>query len=263
MVGCEGVIGNLYCRLIKFLDIGGIIYRIVFDLKNNSNDIDLEMSTVFPVADNEKMLGSSVLVAKHEDKLLFATVLHLFGSTEKLKVVIPPHEGECNKQQPYPINQALAFDAEILVTDPFRDLAIFSVKPPQISGNIKLPDIPKQPNQISVSTQIAVLGYPFAPMGSMLETWTPGHVTALAKRNISNSIGIDEIVISNQAHPGSSGSAIVGLHDGNLYGILRGSLSPPEVMRVGNIPIATDTSVTYGTSAHYLNSLIKDAINKF
>ena len=222
--------------------------------------MEINMSYVFPVADEEKLLGSAVIVSKHEKYILLATVLHLFGKSDKIQVVIPPHGGDCSKPQSYPFDNVPTILADIIVTDPFRDLAILSIKPD--NAQIPLPKIARQSGQIPVSSKLAVLGYPFAPLGSILETWTPGYVTALAKRKISNFLEIDEIVLSNQAHPGSSGSAVVGLNDGILYGILRGSLSPPEVMKVGNIPIATDTSVTYATSAHYLLDLIEDAKNK-
>jgi len=218
------------------------------------------MSYVLPIATRDKLVGSAVVVGKHKENILLATALHLFGESDVIQVAIPPHGGNCMQQQAYPLLQTPALKAEILSTNPFADLAILSIKPDY--GSIPLPKIVHQPNLLDVGEEIIVLGYPFAPLGSMLETWTPGHVSALAKRIISIGFGIDELVLSNVSHPGSSGSAVVGKKDGILYGILRGTLSPPEVMRIGNIPIATDTSVTLVSSAHYLHELIENAIQK-
>ena len=41
--------------------------------------------------------------------------------------------------------------------------------------------------------------------------------------------------------------------------VFRGSFSPPEVLRVGHIPIATEMSVTIATSGHYLHDMLRMA----
>ena len=78
-------------------------------------------------------------------------------------------------------------------------------------------------------------------------------------RQLAPGISVNELVLAHTSHPGSSGSAVVGKSDGVLYGIVRGTLAPPEVMKIGDIPIATDTSVTFASSAHYLQELIRVA----
>lgn len=217
------------------------------------------MAIVLPLAVGGRLTGSGTLVGVHGKTLLFATATHVLGEAAGVQVVIPAHGGDCTQPQAYPFAQIPAQDATVLATDPFADLSILGA----VLEGATIPQLPKVVPSIahvSVGTEIIVLGYPFAPLGSVLETWTPGYVTAKARRMIANNVSVDEIVLSNTGHPGSSGSAVVGRKDGLLYGILRGSLAPPEVMKIGNIPIATDTSVTFATAAHVIPGLLSDAV---
>jgi hypothetical protein len=52
---------------------------------------------------------------------------------------------------------------------------------------------------------------------------------------------------------------VIGRQDGIVHGILRGAFTPPEVMRVGHIPITTDISVTVATSGYYLHDMLRQA----
>jgi len=211
------------------------------------------VTTVLPLAVDDRLVGSTLLLGIFEKRLFFATALHLVAGS-RIQIAIPPHGGNCQEPQVYPINGTPAMDATISATDPFTDLAILSA-----SADANIPTTPKlapSAGLIPVGTEVVVLGYPFAPLGSFLETWTPAHVTALARRQIAPGLEVDEIILSAVSHPGASGSAIVGRHDGIIYGLLRGALAPPEVIKIGEIPIATDTSVTYATSAHYIVELL-------
>lgn len=214
------------------------------------------MATVLPVKVGNRLVGSAVLVDTHEGHLLFATCLHLFGQGTDIQVILPPHRGNCAAVQTYPLLQVQLWNASVIVTDPFADLAILSIKDPS-AVTPSSPPIVSAAGLIGVGAEVVVLGYPFAPIGSVLETWIPSYVTALAKRQLAPALGIDELVLSVVAHPGLSGSAVVGKKDGVLYGILRGALAPPEVLKIGEIPIATDTSVTFATCAHVLHDMLK------
>jgi len=213
------------------------------------------MTIVLPLAANERLVGSAVLIATEGDKPIFATALHLLGESKDLRIAVPPHAGNLSLPQPYPVQQTPAVPMVVVATDPFADLALMAGTE-SVSGSFAIPRIATTPRAISVGTEIVVLGYPFAPLGSFLETWTPGYITAHAQRQLAPGISVDEFVLSNVSHPGSSGSAVVGKSDGVLYGILRGALAPPEVLKIGDIPIATDTSVTFASSAHLLGELL-------
>lgn len=212
----------------------------------------MSMVQVLPIACDGKLVGSASVVALKDQAVYLATASHILGSAQNIQLAIPPHGGNCTLQQKYPSSEIAALEAEISAVDPFVDLAILRVKVEGISG-FQTPRFVNRPNQLPVGSEVVVLGYPFAPLNSVLETWVPGFVSALAKRTIAeDAVEVDELVLTNVAHPGSSGSAVVGKADGVLYGILRGSLAPPEVMKIGEVPLATDTSVTFATSSHYL-----------
>lgn len=216
------------------------------------------MALVFPVAAQERLVGSAVLLAQHGNCLLFATSLHIIGEFDDVRIAVPPHQGNCALPQTYPVFQTPALAAQVVASNPFADLVILAAEA-QTGPNTPLPRIASAPGQIAVGTEVIVLGYPFAPVGSFLQTWSPGVVVALARRQVLEGVTVDELVLSNQDQPGLSGSAVIGRHDGVVHGVLRGAFSPPEVMRVGHIPIATDMSVTIATSGYYLQELLRTA----
>jgi hypothetical protein len=216
------------------------------------------MALVFPVAAQERLVGSAVLVAQHENHLLFCTALHVVEDLGDLRVAVPPHQGNCALPQTYPLFQVSALSAQIVASNRFADLVILAAEA-QTGANTPLPRIASAAGQIGVGTEIVVLGYPFAPVGSFLQTWSPGFVVALARREVLEGITVDELVLSVPDQPGLPGSAVIGRRDGIVHGILRGAFSPPEVMRVGHIPITADTSVTIASSASYLHELLRMA----
>lgn len=216
------------------------------------------MALVFPVAAREQLVGSAVLLAQHGNRLLFATALHIVGEFDDIRIAVPPHQGNCALPQTYPVFQTPALAAEVVASNPFADIVILAAEA-QTRPNTPLPRIATAPGQIAVGSDVIVLGYPFAPVGSFLETWSPGYVVALARRQVLEGVTVDEMVLSIQDQPGLSGSVVIGRQDGIVHGILRGAFSPPEVMRVGHIPISTDLSVTIATSGYYLHDMLKMA----
>lgn len=224
--------------------------------EDSSAQGDPHMTIALPIALSDRLIGTAVLIDRSDKNLFFATCLHLFGEGTDIRIFIPPHGGDCRAPQSYPLFDGTPWiGASIVATDPFSDLTIVraideaAVTPP-------MPAIATSSSLVSVGKEVVVLGYPFAPLGSVLETWTPAYVTALARRRCHPAVAVDELVLSAVAHPGSSGSAVIGRKDGVLYGILRGSLAPPGVLNIGSIPIGTDTSVTFASSAHILHELL-------
>jgi hypothetical protein len=216
------------------------------------------MALVFPVAAQERLVGSAVLVAQHGSHLLFCTALHIIGEFDDIRVAVPPHQGNCAMPQTYPVFQTPALAAHVVASNPFADLVILAAEA-QTGPNTPLPRIASAPGQIAVGSEIIVLGYPFATIGSFMQTWTPGFVVALARRQVLEGITVDELVLSIRDQPGLTGAAVIGRHDGIVHGILRGAFAPPEVMRVAHIPIAADTSVTIATSGYYLQDMLRIA----
>jgi hypothetical protein len=216
------------------------------------------MALVFPVAAQEQLVGSAVLLGQHGNHLLFCTALHIIGEFDDVRIAVPPHQGNCALPQSYPVLQTPALAAHVVANNPFADMVILAAEA-QAGPNTPVPRIATAPGQIAVGSEIVVLGYPFAPVGSFLETWSPGYLVALARRQVLEGVTVDELVLSNQDQPGLAGAAVIGRQDGIIHGILRGALSPPEVMRVGHIPIATATSLTIATSAYYLHDMLRMA----
>jgi hypothetical protein len=216
------------------------------------------MALVFPVAAREQLVGSAVLLAQHGDHLLFCTALHIIGEFDDIRIAVPPHQGNCALPQTYPVFQTPALAARIVASNSFADLVVLAAEA-QTGPNTPLPRIATAAGQIAVGGDVVVLGYPFAPIGSFLQTWSPGSVVALTRHQVLEGMTVDELVLSIQHQPGLTGSVVIGRQDGIVHGILRGAFSPPEVMRVGHIPIATNTSVTVATSGHYLHDMLRMA----
>ncbi len=216
------------------------------------------MALVFPVAAGERLVGSAVLLAQHGSHLLFSTALHIIGEFDDIRIAVPPHQGNCAVPQTYPVFQTPALAAQVVASNPFADIVILAAEA-KTGPNTPLPRIASAPGQIAVGSDIVVLGYPFAPVGSFLQTWSPGSVIALARRQVLEGVPVDELVLSIQDQPGLAGSAVIGRQDGIVHGILRGGFSPPEVMRIGHIPLAAETPVTIATSGHYLHDLLRMA----
>jgi hypothetical protein len=216
------------------------------------------MALVFPVAAREQLVGSAVLLAQHGNQLLFCTALHSVGEFDDIRIAVPPHQGNCALPQTYPVFQTPALAARVVASNAFADVVILAAEA-QTGPNTPLPRIATAPGQTAVGSEIIVLGYPFATVGSFLETWSPGYVVALARRQVLEGVTVDELVLSIPDQAGLSGAAVIGRQDGIIHGILRGAFSPPEVMRVGHIPIATGSSVTIATSAYYLHDLLRMA----
>ena len=216
------------------------------------------MALVFPVAAREQLVGSAVLLAQHGNQLLFSTALHIIGEFDDIRIAVPPHQGNCALPQTYPVFQTPALAAHVVASNPFADIAILAAEA-QTGRNTPLPRIATAPGQIAVGSDVIVLGYPFAPVGSFLETWSPAYVVALARREVLEGVTVDELVLSIRDNPGLAGSAVIGRQDGIIYGVLRGAFSPPEVMRVGQVPIAADISVTIATSGYYLHDMLRTA----
>jgi hypothetical protein len=214
------------------------------------------MSTVLPLAVDGELTGSAFAIGTHEEDLLLATTLHLLGEGNNIQIGLPKHGGDCSKRQSYPVQQFPAFEAEIESTNSLADLAILRSDTEGLEGAVSTCRIPEEPDLIGVGDKVVVLGYPFSPIGSTLETWTPTHVSALGSRKVGPGASVEEIVLSMQGHPGISGSPVIGRQDGILHGIVRGVLSAPEVIDAGGIPIGTDTSVTFAVSGHLLTDLI-------
>jgi len=214
------------------------------------------MAIAVPVAINERLVGTGFIAGRRSESLAVVTALHLLGNGQEFRIGLPPHGGDVSKPQNYPIQSVRALEAELALVEPLLDIAVMLVK----SGiQAPIPKFISTPNEIRVGEEVLVVGYPFAPIGSFLETVEPCFISAIGNRVLASGIIRPEFIISHQTHPGSSGSPVIRRRDGVLCGIVRGCLAPPGVIFIGNLPLGTDTNITYTTSAHFIPSLVERA----
>ncbi len=104
-------------------------------------------------------------------------------------------------------------------------------------------------DDMRVGKQMLIVGYPFGPLGSYLQTAEQCSVSALGKRLFLGVIPVYELIVAHYTHSGSSGSPLVSMNDGLVCGMVRGCLAPPERLAIGNLPLGTESSVTYAVSS--------------
>ncbi|MBN2597236.1 MAG: trypsin-like peptidase domain-containing protein [Marinifilaceae bacterium] len=213
------------------------------------------MAIVLPLASNNKLLSSAVLIGHKNGFPIFVSTLHQIGNYKEFKISIPPHMGNVGTVQEYPLDGTQAIDVDLIKTDPIHDLAFFRGLTCDLSGSF--PKINTNFNEIGIGEELLVIGYPYSTLGSFLETVSIAHVSAKGRRLFMKTMKIDELIISHQTLQGSSGSAVVKRSDGSLCGIIRGTLAPPNVISIGEIPLASDTNVTYVTFSSIIDEILK------
>ncbi len=213
------------------------------------------MAIVLPLVADGKLISSAVLIKFDSGFPIFVSTLHQIGTAKEFQIALPPHRGQVSQIQNYPIEGGIpTIKVELLKIDPIHDLSFF--KGLTNDTHAPIPNIIDNFSEIEIGEEMLVLGYPYSTLGSVLETTEITHVSAKGRRMFLNTIGVDEIILSHNAHQGSSGSAVVRRKDGALCGIIRGSLTPPNVMSIGDIPLASDSTITYCT----FSSIIKKHI---
>lgn len=213
------------------------------------------MAIVLPLASNDRLVSSAILIGVKDGFPIFVSTLHQIGKCQEFKIGIPPHSGNINEIQEYPIDSVQAIDVDMIKADPIFDLAFFIGRTRDVSA--PFPKIITDFNDISVGDELLVIGYPYSTLGSFLETVSLSNVSAKGRRIFMKLIKIDELIISHQTLQGSSGSAVVRRSDGALCGIVKGTLAPPNIVSIGDIPLASDTNVTYVTFSSILNETLK------
>lgn len=216
------------------------------------------MAIAIPICIKERLVGTGFIAGAKDETLIVVTTLHLLGNGYEFRVGLPPHLGDLSIPQKYPLQAISAFEAKLVLTEPMFDIAILTVKNSGIRAPI--PRFISSHTEVQVGDEVLVVGYPFAAIGSFLETVEPCHVSAVGNRFLGTNINRYEYIITHQTHPGSSGSPVIRKSDGAVCGIVRGCLAPPGIVSIGNLPLGTDTNVTYATSAHIIPYLIADAL---
>lgn len=217
------------------------------------------MAIALPVGVEDKLVGTGFCAGMRGTTLAVVTALHLVGDGQKFRIAIPPHNGDLSIAQVYPLQSVPAVEARLVLVEPLWDLAILLVSGANISAPV--PRYIASPAEVHVGEEVLVVGYPFAALGSFLETVEPCHISAVGNRMLANKVSRYEFIVSHQTYLGSSGAPVIRRSDGAVCGVIRGCLAPPGMISIGNMPLGTDSNVTYATSAHVLPSLIEEAFH--
>jgi len=195
---------------------------------------------------NDQILGSSFLVRRSNSKHFFVCTMHQLGmSSDPIGLMIPPHEGNVTKWQIFNPPHIPIISATIEFCDPILDYAILSIPSPP-NSMMPNPIVSENTEVVSVGCEVAVVGYPLSVIGSIIQTYEIGNVSALLARPIHGKTTAKEIVLNKQSYSGSSGSMIIDRRDNKIIGMLRGCIAPPAVISSGNLPLGTDTNITIG-----------------
>ncbi len=212
------------------------------------------MAIAVPIGVEGRLVGTGFIAGAKGDQLAVVTALHLLGHGQEFIIGLPPHGGDVSRPQRYPLQGIDARQAALVLVEPLLDVAIFLLQGVQSP----VPRFISNPTEIRVGEEVLIVGYPYAVIGSFLETVEPCYISAIGHRIIGDTIR-NEFILSHQTYPGSSGSPVIRKTDGTVCGIVRGCLAPPGMIVVGNLPLGTDSNITYSTSAHLIPGLIEQA----
>lgn len=210
------------------------------------------MSIVLPLVCGQELSATCFVAGKKDGRTIFATTLHQIQMGSELSVGIPAHGGDISKQQFYPITTMPTQKVEVIYASPIHDLALLlsafesvnSFRPFSVFSDSKIGD------------EVCIVGYPYAPIGSALETAEYTKISAIGSRQFMGKMCVDELILHHMTHIGSSGSPVINCSNGKVCGMVRGCLAPPEIMKVGNIPLGADSSITYALSGEIINQAI-------
>lgn len=220
----------------------------------------MNMAISLPLVVDSQLISSSFIAGGDDKSVALVTTLHQIGNGRNIHIAIPEHGGDVSIPQTYPFVNIRAFKINLALAEPFLDLAIMLL--PRFPGLIvpTFPNFINSADEIKVGEEVIVVGYPFAPMDSILETVQICYVSALGIRQMGVATR-REIILSAQTYSGSSGSPVLRRSDGKVCGVVRGCLALPSGLNVGNMPLGSDSNITYATSAHIIPTLVKEALN--
>lgn len=213
-----------------------------------------------PMIVDGKLVGTCFVAGNYKGRLIFLSTLHHLGRGLNFFVGVPPNNGDISVVQRYPISKIQTVMVDLIHSDPIKDVAVLIAQNTDITSPI--PRFLDVENGISVGEEVLLLGYPYVSLGSILETAEVCHISALGQRLFMEKIPINEFIISHQTLVGSSGSPVIRRSDGVVCGMLRGCLAPPDVISIGNIPLGTDSNITYVINSIYFKIIIEEAIGR-
>lgn len=216
------------------------------------------LAIALPLVVGESLAGTCFAAARKGDLVALVTTAHQVANGTAYSVVVPGHMGDLAKPQSYPCNQLPTIPLHLSLVDYLYDIAILLMKLPA-TDPLPIPRIVRSPNEVRIGEDVLTIGYPYSVIGSVLETVETSQISAIGNRVAPSGSPRIELILARHSYVGSSGSPVVRKSDGTVCGVIRGCLAPPSLVAIGNIPLGSDSSVTYATSAHILPKLLQDS----
>lgn len=214
------------------------------------------MALTLPVAVDKKLVGTCFVGGSTEGFVLFITTLHHLGNGASIQIALPPNLGNISKPQTYPLKSVSTIDVEMVYSNPILDLAVLKAGTKALQA--PTPNFLQKYNEVKVGEDVMIVGYPYSTMNSFLETAEKCSISAIGNRVFMDTIEVKEFIVSHQTFQGSSGSPIIRRSSGEVCGIVRGCLAPPEVISIGDIPLGTDSNITYALNASIIPNILKE-----
>lgn len=195
------------------------------------------------------MLGTGFLVSKDG---LIATSRHVVQDLDKDIVVLGPHLCNLNEYQDTTDNSCIPHPAQIVESDPFRDITILKVDASFEGFLDKIGSFA----HVCVGEEVIILGYPHCVEGRRVLTFQTAVVGAKVLLD-SSGIKSKHAVINTQTRPGQSGSLIFSPRLNEIVGLLVGAFAPHAGISLGGINPRELHQTTHCISAEYIKRMIQ------
>lgn len=134
-------------------------------------------------------------------------------------------------------------EVDLIYSDPINDIAVLISNMEEQKNTMQT--FFKKTSDINIGDDLLMVGYPYVGLNSLLETGKKTHISALGQRLFMGNIKMEEFIISHQTYSGSSGSPVITISDGVICGRVRWGLTLPEAISIGNMPLGTDSNITF------------------
>jgi len=193
------------------------------------------------------LLGTCFLVKNN----YVVTTTHVLGQYNSNLVVLFPHILDINEYQDVSDLTCRPLDAEIVVQNPFSDIAVLKT---DISFSGNLFDIGSF-DDVSVLETLWVFGFPHCGEGRRVLTAQKAELGAkilLSSKQIVSKYG----VLNIQSRPGQSGSVIFSPKQLKIVGMLVGAYAIDSGISLGGINPRELNQTTQCISAEYISEML-------
>lgn len=178
-----------------------------------------------------------------------ATALHVVGGEVTGIHLVIPREN-LSQYQDMTNREYRMFPAELVATDPIRDLAVLEVPGAEASFDFRVTGT----DSVTPGDPVVTLGFPHADTGRIVLTQqqtTVGARVLMGNQGIKNKY----LVLNTLLRPGQSGGPVINPLTREVVAVLVGAYvpeGPRAMMLIGNLDPATLHQTTHAVSAEYL-----------